>query len=210
MSCDVLSENVYKSNIELSSLSNSRQFTSSESRELLNRTSYNSEDLPNGHSKQMTPSYMKRSLPKHQRPLTRYLPIFSTDLDLRAHIESAGHQITLCPHVFIDEQSCRGYLHKLGATFHGWARRWFVFDRNKRAFMYFSDKSEKKPRGGAYFDTIEEVYLDHLNASKSGRPACTFIVKTKKRSYHLQAASDAAARIWIDAIITGAQGNLDY
>lgn len=56
--------------------------------------------------------------------------------------------------------------------------------------------------------TIDEVYLDHLNVSKSGRPHCTFIVKTKKRSYHLQAASDAAARIWIDAIITGAQGNV--
>lgn len=58
--------------------------------------------------------------------------------------------------------------------------------------------------------TIDEVYLDHLNTSKSGRPHCTFIVKTKRRSYTLQAASDAAARIWIDAIITGAQGNLDY
>lgn len=58
--------------------------------------------------------------------------------------------------------------------------------------------------------TIDEVYLDHMNTSKSGRPYCTFIVKTKKRSYHLQAASDAAARIWIDAIITGAQGNIDY
>lgn len=58
--------------------------------------------------------------------------------------------------------------------------------------------------------TIDEVYLDHLNTSKSGRPHCTFIVKTKRRSYHLQAASDAAARIWIDALITGAQGNIDY
>lgn len=58
--------------------------------------------------------------------------------------------------------------------------------------------------------TIDEVYLDHLNISKSGRPHCTLIVKTKKRSYQLLAASDAAARIWIDAIITGAQGNLDY
>ncbi|GBP01101.1 Pleckstrin homology-like domain family B member 2 [Eumeta japonica] len=44
-------------------------------------------------------SERKRVLPKHQRPLTRYLPIFSPDLDLRQHIESAGHQIALCPHV---------------------------------------------------------------------------------------------------------------
>ncbi|GAB0094332.1 uncharacterized protein DMENIID0001_096140 [Sergentomyia squamirostris] len=152
----------------------------------------------------------RRNLPKHQRPLTRYLPIMSQDLDLRQHIETAGHQINLCPHVIVDSTSCRGYLHKLGATFHGWSRRWFVLDRQKEALVYFSDKSERKARGGSYFTTIDEVYLDHMNTSKSGRPHCTFIVKTKKRSYHLQAASDAAARIWIDAIITGAQGNIDY
>lgn len=51
----------------------------------------------------------KRTLPKHQRPLTRYLPIMSSDLDLRLHIESAGHQINLCPHVILDSFSCRGY-----------------------------------------------------------------------------------------------------
>lgn len=50
----------------------------------------------------------KRMLPKHQRPLTRYLPIFSPDLNLRHHIETAGHQIDLCPHVFVDAHSCRG------------------------------------------------------------------------------------------------------
>ncbi|XP_017007145.2 uncharacterized protein [Drosophila takahashii] len=181
------------------------------------RASSNSQDTAsagsgsgNSGSGGSTASERKRILPKHQRPLTRYLPIFSPDLNLRHHIETAGHQIDLCPHVFVDAHSCRGYLHKLGATFHAWSRRWFVLDRQRSALIYYSDKSERKPRGGAYFATIDEVYLDHLNASKSGRPHCTFIVKTKKRSYNLQAASDSAARIWIDAIITGAQGNLDY
>ncbi|XP_052855861.1 pleckstrin homology-like domain family B member 3 isoform X2 [Drosophila gunungcola] len=181
------------------------------------RVSSNSQDTAsagsgsgNSGSGGSTASERKRILPKHQRPLTRYLPIFSPDLNLRHHIETAGHQIDLCPHVFVDAHSCRGYLHKLGATFHAWSRRWFVLDRQRSALIYYSDKSERKPRGGAYFATIDEVYLDHLNASKSGRPHCTFIVKTKKRSYNLQAASDSAARIWIDAIITGAQGNLDY
>ncbi|XP_033171768.1 pleckstrin homology-like domain family B member 3 isoform X2 [Drosophila mauritiana] len=181
------------------------------------RASSNSQDTAsagsgsgNSGSGGSTASDRKRILPKHQRPLTRYLPIFSPDLNLRHHIETAGHQIDQCPHVFVDAHSCRGYLHKLGATFHAWSRRWFVLDRQRSALIYYSDKSERKPRGGAYFATIDEVYLDHLNASKSGRPHCTFIVKTKKRSYNLQAASDSAARIWIDAIITGAQGNLDY
>lgn len=52
----------------------------------------------------------RRNLPKQQRPLTRYLPIMSADLDLRLHIESAGHQVTLCPHVKVDSYSCRGYV----------------------------------------------------------------------------------------------------
>lgn len=52
---------------------------------------------------------VKRNIAKHQRPLTRYMPIF-TELNLREHIESAGHQIGLCPHVFIDETSCRGWV----------------------------------------------------------------------------------------------------
>uniref|UniRef100_W8BSW7 Pleckstrin domain family B member 2 n=1 Tax=Ceratitis capitata TaxID=7213 RepID=W8BSW7_CERCA len=201
-----------------SSLSTDRLVSGGDDSTAVNkRTSVNSNETTSGGSASgsgsgsgAVQSERKRALPKHQRPLTRYLPIFSPDLNLRHHIESAGHQITLCPHVFVDAFSCRGYLHKLGATFHGWARRWFVLDRQRSAFIYYADKSERKPRGGAYFSTIDEVYLDHLNASKSGRPHCTFIVKTKKRSYHLQAASDAAARIWIDAIITGAQGNLDY
>lgn len=50
----------------------------------------------------------RRGLAKHQRPLTRYLPIFSPDLNLRQHIETAGHQIQLCPHVIIDAHSCKG------------------------------------------------------------------------------------------------------
>ena len=147
---------------------------------------------------------------KSQRPLTRYLPIFSDDLDLKCHIESAGHPLSLCPHIFIDAYSCRGYLHKLGSTFHTWSKRWFVLDRQRCALIYYADKYERKPRGGAYFLSIDEVYMDHLNLSKSSRPHSTFIVKTKKRSYYLQAASDTAARIWIDVIITGAQGNIDY
>ena len=70
--------------------------------------------------------------------------------------------------------------------------------------------ANKKSSFCIILQTIDEVYLDHLNASKSGRPSCTFIVKTKKRTYNLQAITDSTARIWIDVIITGAQGNVDY
>ncbi|KAJ8705987.1 hypothetical protein PYW07_010764 [Mythimna separata] len=145
-----------------------------------------------------------------QRPLTRYLPSDRDDFDLRRHVESAGHQIEVCPYVAVTPTSCRGYLHKLGAKFHTWSKRWFVFDRETKTFVYYWDKSEKKPRGGAYFQVIEEVYLDHGNTSKSPNPVTTFIVKTRQRRYYLMAPSGEAARIWIDVIFTGAQGYTEY
>ncbi|CAH1642143.1 unnamed protein product [Spodoptera littoralis] len=145
-----------------------------------------------------------------QRPLTRYLPVDRDDFDLRRHVESAGHQIEVCPYLTVTPTSCRGYLHKLGAKFHTWSKRWFVFDRETKTFVYYWDKSEKKPRGGAYFQVIEEVYLDHGNTSKSPNPLTTFIVKTRQRRYYLMAPSGEAARIWIDVIFTGAQGYTEY
>lgn len=91
-----------------------------------------------------------------QRPLTRYLPVRSEQhFDLKQHIESAGHQIELCPYIVVSATACRGYLHKLGSKFRTWQKRWFVFDRSKRALMYYSDKSESKPRGGVYFQVSE-------------------------------------------------------
>lgn len=69
-------------------------------------------------------------------------------------------------------------------------------------FVYYSDKNEKKPRGGAYFNAISDVYFDH-SASKR-----TFIVKTKSRAFTLQAPSSQACSIWIDVLITGAQGKI--
>lgn len=55
------------------------------------------------------------------------------------------------------------YLHKLGATFHGWSKRWFVLDRQKMALIYYSDKSERKPRGGAYF-SVSIQYVSSYNS----------------------------------------------
>ena len=59
----------------------------------------------------------------------------------------------MCPPGVISRHACRGYLHKLSSRIRSWQKRWFVFDRskNKRTFMYYSDKSESKARGGVYF-----------------------------------------------------------
>ncbi|BES88442.1 Hypothetical protein domain [Nesidiocoris tenuis] len=146
-----------------------------------------------------------------QRPLTRYMPIRGETLDLRAHIETAGHQVDLCPHVTIDSTSCRGFLQKRGSRFHTrWNKRWFVFDRTTHTLTYYMDKSEAKQRGGAYFQAIEEVYVDHSNPHKSPSPSSTFVVKSSNRSYFLIAPSAEAMRIWVDVIFTGAEGHLQY
>lgn len=141
------------------------------------------------------------------RPLTRYLPVRKEDFDLRSHVETAGHNIDTCFHVSITEKTCRGYLIKMGGKIKTWKKRWFVFDRKKRTFSYYADKHEAKLKGVIYFQAIEEVYYDHLkNANKSPNPLLTFSVKTHDRIYYMVAPSPEAMRIWMDVIVTGAEG----
>jgi hypothetical protein len=104
-----------------------------------------------------------------KRPLTRYLPIrYDGDgvsgnqvaFDLRAHIESAGHQLDddgavddrgVDKHFWIDSSSCRGYLKKLsgagGKNSHRsgrkWLKRWFVFDRRSKTLSYYHRRCDK-------------------------------------------------------------------
>uniref|UniRef100_A0A673V122 PH domain-containing protein n=1 Tax=Suricata suricatta TaxID=37032 RepID=A0A673V122_SURSU len=141
------------------------------------------------------------------RPLTRYLPVRKEDFDLRSHVETAGHNIDACYHVSITEKTCRGFLIKMGGKIKTWKKRWFVFDRSKRTFSYYADKHEAKLKGVIYFQAIEEVYYDHLkNANKSPNPLLTFSVKTHDRIYYMVAPSPEAMRIWMDVIVTGAEG----
>ncbi|XP_028582583.2 pleckstrin homology-like domain family B member 2 isoform X5 [Podarcis muralis] len=141
------------------------------------------------------------------RPLTRYLPVRKEDFDLRSHIETAGHNIETCYHVSLTEKTCRGFLIKMGGKIKTWKKRWFVFDRNKRTFSYYADKHETKLKGVIYFQAIEEVYYDHLkNANKSPNPLLTFSVKTHDRIYYMVAPTPEAMRIWMDVIVTGAEG----
>ncbi|XP_013410434.1 pleckstrin homology-like domain family B member 2 isoform X4 [Lingula anatina] len=153
---------------------------------------------------------MREKQRQQSRPLTRYLPVKSKDFNLRLHIESAGHNLELCPHVVLDAVSCKGYLHKMGNRFKTWHKRWFVFDRVRRSFLYYTDKSEAKPRGGMYFQAIEEVYVDHLRTVKSPNTKLTFCVKTYDRTYYLVSPSPEAMRIWVDVIFTGAEGYTEF
>ncbi|XP_029106771.1 pleckstrin homology-like domain family B member 1 isoform X4 [Scleropages formosus] len=145
------------------------------------------------------------------RPMTRYLPIRKEEFDLRAHIESSGHNVETCYHVILTEKMCKGYLVKMGGKIKSWKKRWFVFDRLKRTFSYYVDKHETKLKGVIYFQAIEEVYYDHLrSATKSPNPSLTFCVKTHDRLYYMVAPSAEAMRIWMDVIVTGAEGYTQF
>ncbi|XP_036005298.1 pleckstrin homology-like domain family B member 1 isoform X7 [Fundulus heteroclitus] len=145
------------------------------------------------------------------RPMTRYLPIRREEFDLRSHVESSGHSVETCYHVILTEKMCKGYLVKMGGKIKSWKKRWFVFDRLKRTFSYYVDKHETKLKGVIYFQAIEEVYYDHLrSATKSPNPALTFCVKTHDRLYYMVAPSAEAMRIWMDVIVTGAEGYTQF
>ncbi|XP_027860659.1 pleckstrin homology-like domain family B member 2 isoform X4 [Xiphophorus couchianus] len=154
---------------------------------------------------------MREKQRAQSRPLTRYLPVRKDDFDLRAHIESAGHNTDTCFHLSISEKTCRGYLIKMGGKIKTWKKRWFVFDRNRRTLSYYADKHEAKLKGVIYFQAIEEVYYDHLkSAHKSPNPSLTFSVKTHDRVYYMVAPSPEAMRIWMDVIVTGAEGYTQF
>ncbi|XP_078283066.1 pleckstrin homology-like domain family B member 1 isoform X13 [Rhinoraja longicauda] len=154
------------------------------------------------------------------RPLTRYLPIRKEDFDLRSHIESSGHNLEICYQITMTEKMCKGYLTKMGGKIKSWKKRWFVFDRMKRTLSYYADKHESKLKGVIYFQAIEEVYYDHLRSASKGylslrtinspNPSLTFCVKTHDRLYFMVAPTPEAMRIWMDVIVTGAEGYTQF
>ena len=131
------------------------------------------------------------------------------NLDLRRFVETAGHRVDQCPHVQLTATTCHGYLSKLtaGAAVRQWKRRWFVFDRTQRCLQYFADKTERRSDGAfVWFQTIQDVFVDHERRTRSPRPESTFCVKTVERPIFLVAPTPEAMRIWIDIIFTGAEG----
>ena len=144
------------------------------------------------------------------RPLTRYLPIRDKDFDLRYHVESSGHPLDLnIKFINVSKDACRGFLFKMGLKYKTWNKRWFVFDRKRRVFSYYSDKQEQKLRKSIVFSQINEVYVDHMKTVKSIDPISTFIVKTVERDYYLVAPTPETMRIWVDVIFTGAEGYME-
>jgi hypothetical protein len=85
-----------------------------------------------------------------------------------------------------------------------------VFDRVKKSMIYYKDKHETKLKGYIYFQSIEDVFFDHLKMFKSPNAALTFCIKCYDRIYYLVAPSSEAMRIWMDTVVTGAEGYKEY
>lgn len=153
-----------------------------------------------------------RHQPAQARPLTRYLPVRDRSLDLRCFVESSGHSLDDCSQqVLVTPTTCCGYLKKQGGRgFRTWHKRWFVFDRSKRCLMSYYDRTETKLRRSIYFQTIVDVFVDHLRTVLSPNPKLTFCLKTVDRRYYLVAPTGEAMRVWIDVLFTGAEGYKEF
>ncbi|XP_025018178.1 pleckstrin homology-like domain family B member 2 isoform X2 [Tetranychus urticae] len=167
---------------------------------------------------------------RQQRPLTIYLPSTSYDLDLIDHIVNLGHDVDSFAHlVRLTPTSCSGYLWKLCSnTENQWRKRYFLFDRQNKVFLYFksfkSFAKAKKAKYGVYFNQIEDAYVDHnrtklekksnpLGGSLRRRSNSTryvFAVVTSERNFTLSTFVPEVMRIWIDVIFTGAEGYLSF
>lgn len=66
---------------------------------------------------------------------------FSPNFDLRAHIESLGHNVACCLGVRLLPRRCGGFLTKRGGRVKTWRRRWFLFDLDHRRLAYYTGKS---------------------------------------------------------------------
>ena len=64
---------------------------------------------------------------------------------------------------------------------------------------------QTKVKGGIYFHSIMEVYVDH-QTSKSVSQRDTFCLKTQDR----MAPSPEAMRMWVDVLFTGAEGYQEF
>ena len=146
------------------------------------------------------------------RPLTRYFPVTDSSFDLKCYIEMSGHNLEMCKTVFVESFSCCGYLSKMGRKWKKWHKRWFVFDRTKRHLACYLNeplKQHQQPRSACYFQSIRDVFADHLHMVKSPNPDFTFCVKLVDKNLFLMASSADAMRIWIDVLFTGAEAYQD-
>ena len=149
--------------------------------------------------------------------MTRYLPVRDSSFNLRQFIESSGHSVEdHTSSVQLTSTTCQGALSKMTrrGVLHIWHRRWFVFDRAHRTLSWHSSRPHsavcRRSRHSVPFNDIVDVFLDHLRSVRSPAPHLTFCVKTHSDCMYLVAPSAEVLRIWVDVIVTGAEGYQQY
>ena len=119
------------------------------------RTKRNSESLNtvNGnhpHHHQLEQSTSSLNSASHLRPLTLYLPSPNEELNLITHLHALGHDLTsstVTHSLLITPFTCSGYLYKQCAgSSSKWRKRYFHFNRVRKVFVYFSDRSAFEKR----------------------------------------------------------------
>ena len=149
------------------------------------------------------------------RPLTRYLPVRDSSFNLRQFIETSGHSLEdNSSTVQLNATTCQGYLTKMARHgLHVWHRRWFVFDRAQRTLRWYTSRPQSaayRARRAVSFDDVVDVFVDHMHDVRSPSPQLTFCLKTTDGFYYLVAPNAGTMRIWIDVLVTGAQGYQEY
>lgn len=61
-----------------------------------------------------------------------------------------------------------------------------------------------------YYFTFFSLKITLTSTSKSPNPSLTFSVKTPDRVYYMVAPSPEAMRIWMDVMVTGAEGHMHF
>lgn len=161
---------------------------------------------------------LKSSIPKPCFS-SRYLPIKENaeekEFNLKLHIEAEGHSTINCKEILISPTNISGYLNKKSSKSLGrWNKRWFSFDRVSKTLTYYPSRRATKARGIIFFKQIQDCYPDHGSGKRFSRAkyseGTSFFVKCLYKNYQLAAESSEAMRIWVLAIMTGAEGNVSY
>lgn len=160
----------------------------------------------------------------------------SSSFNLRRFIESAGHSLDdpTTSSVTVTPSACHGWLVKRAGSrrLHVWHRRYFLFDRTWRTLSWYSSRvnpstvprppqaagssSQVMAGGGGSgrcsavpFSSIVDVFVDHQHLGGRGcpSPSSSFCVKTRDRNVlYLAAPTAETMRIWVDVLVTGAEG----
>lgn len=81
-----------------------------------------------------------------QRPLTLYMPAPNQKINLIIHLHALGHDLTssiVTNHLLLTPCTCSGYLYKHCSSGMGkWRKRYFHFDRVRKVFVYYHDRSQ--------------------------------------------------------------------